>query len=89
MGGYKLEIFRMALYVTFPIGIFYYFNHPDVYRRFLEKSYNKRAELLANRTEMHEVRAIITARQEKHETANSDRWIRAKEELVEKRKQQI
>jgi hypothetical protein len=55
----------------------------------LEKSYKKRAEFLANRTEMHEVRAIIADRQEKQETANSDRWKRAKEELVEKRKQKI
>jgi len=87
MGGYKLEIFRMALYVSFPIGIFYYFNNPDVYRQFLEKAYKKRAEMLANRTEMHEVRDIVAAHEEKRAAARHDHWIRAREELIEKRKQ--
>ncbi|KAL5016101.1 hypothetical protein ScPMuIL_005690 [Solemya velum] len=31
MGGWKLEVFRMAVYMTFPVGLFYYFNQPEFF----------------------------------------------------------
>eukprot|EP00112_Aurelia_sp_Birch-Aquarium-sp1_P006088 Seg1680.14 transcript_id=Seg1680.14/GoldUCD/mRNA.D3Y31 product="putative protein C12orf45-like" protein_id=Seg1680.14/GoldUCD/D3Y31 len=37
MGSSKLEIFRVGLYVLFPVALFYYFNLPDNQDEFLEK----------------------------------------------------
>ena len=31
MGGPNLEVFRMAIYVFMPVGMFYYFNLPQFY----------------------------------------------------------
>ena len=31
MGGWKLEIGRMALYMAFPVGMFYLFNQPQYF----------------------------------------------------------
>ncbi|KAI1280877.1 hypothetical protein HDE_13738 [Halotydeus destructor] len=31
MGGWKLEVFKMGLYVTFPVGMFVLFNSPMFY----------------------------------------------------------
>ena len=32
MGGWKLEVFKMGWYMTFPVATFYYFNqvHPAI-----------------------------------------------------------
>ncbi|XP_074643467.1 protein PET100 homolog, mitochondrial-like isoform X2 [Tubulanus polymorphus] len=42
MGGWKLEVFKMAMYMTFPIGLFYYFNQPEFFESWMIE---KRAEL--------------------------------------------
>ncbi len=31
MGGPRLEVMRMAVYISFPVAIFYYFNLPEFY----------------------------------------------------------
>ncbi|KAF0313984.1 Protein PET100, mitochondrial [Amphibalanus amphitrite] len=31
MGGWKLEIFKMGMYMTFPVGLFWYFNQPEYF----------------------------------------------------------
>ena len=31
MGGWKLEVFKMACYMTFPVGAFYCFNRPEIF----------------------------------------------------------
>lgn len=31
MGGWKLEVFKMACYMTFPVGAFYCFNRPEMF----------------------------------------------------------
>lgn len=48
MGSWKLEIFRMGLYVSFPVGMFLTFNSPYFYeeailegRRSLMRHYDK------------------------------------------------
>lgn len=54
MGNWKLEIFRMCLYISFPVGMFLLFNYPPFYektilegRRKLAASYDvKGAEML-------------------------------------------
>lgn len=35
--GSGLELVRMTFYVFFPVGLFYYFNRPSVYRKLLEE----------------------------------------------------
>lgn len=40
MGGWKLEVFRMAGYVALPILCFYLFNKPEYFKEFLIR--NKR-----------------------------------------------
>ncbi len=32
MGSWQLEVFRMSVYMLFPVGLFYYFNHPEFYQ---------------------------------------------------------
>lgn len=33
MGNWQLEVFRMAIYVSFPVGFFHYFNHSDQFAK--------------------------------------------------------
>ena len=33
MGGWKLEVYRMTLYVAFPVGCFLLFNYPPFYEQ--------------------------------------------------------
>ena len=35
MGGWKLEIAKMAMYMTFPVGLFYYFNQPELFEQWV------------------------------------------------------
>ncbi|XP_064606379.1 protein PET100 homolog, mitochondrial-like [Liolophura sinensis] len=42
MGGWRLEIFKMALYMSFPVGMFYYFNQPEFFENWMM---SKRKEL--------------------------------------------
>lgn len=37
MGGWKLEVFKMSLYMMFPVGIFYYFNQPQYFEKWVVK----------------------------------------------------
>ncbi|KAK2580377.1 hypothetical protein KPH14_006132 [Odynerus spinipes] len=45
MGGWKLEVFRMFIYMAFPVGMFHYFNQPENYESWVtevrEKYYPK------------------------------------------------
>ncbi|KAK7101185.1 protein PET100 homolog, mitochondrial-like [Littorina saxatilis] len=40
MGGWKLEVFKMAVYMTFPVGLFYYFNQPEFFETWMLKKRN-------------------------------------------------
>ncbi|XP_059162521.1 protein PET100 homolog, mitochondrial-like [Physella acuta] len=42
MGGWKLEVFRMAMYVSFPVGLFYLFNQPVFFEQWMME---KRAQI--------------------------------------------
>ena len=33
MGSWQLEVFRMTLYVSFPVGLFLLFNYPPFYEK--------------------------------------------------------
>lgn len=36
--GWMLEVFRMALYISFPVGIFHFVNHPYFYDKYVMKT---------------------------------------------------
>lgn len=48
MGGWKLESIRMAMYVGFPVGCFYLFNKPELFKDIIiegkKKFYRPEAE---------------------------------------------
>lgn len=38
MGRWKLEVFRMALYMTFPVAMFHIFNQPKYFEEWVVKT---------------------------------------------------
>ncbi|XP_044735687.1 protein PET100 homolog, mitochondrial [Chrysoperla carnea] len=67
MGGWKLEVGRMAMYMAFPVAIFYYFNQPELFedwvknvRRDMYPPENKDHKALIEKTiiEMQEERDL-------------------------------
>lgn len=37
MGGWKLEVAKMAIYMTFPVALFHYFNQPQYFEDWVTK----------------------------------------------------
>jgi protein PET100, animal type len=35
MGGFALEIGKMAMYMTFPVAMFYWFNRPEYFEQWV------------------------------------------------------
>ena len=35
MGGWKLEVFKMALYMSFPVALFHWFNQPEYFEKWV------------------------------------------------------
>lgn len=35
MGGWGLEAFKMAIYMTFPVALFHYFNQPEYFENWV------------------------------------------------------
>lgn len=35
MGGWQLEVGKMALYMAFPVGLFHYFNQPEYFEKWV------------------------------------------------------
>lgn len=50
MGGWRLEIGKMAMYMTFPVGVFYFFNQPQYFEDWIVKM---RRELYPPLDKMH------------------------------------
>ncbi|XP_032230584.1 protein PET100 homolog, mitochondrial isoform X1 [Nematostella vectensis] len=40
--GSKIELFRIAVYVFFPVALFYYFNLPEIYEDYVN---NKKGQI--------------------------------------------
>lgn len=38
MGTWKLEVFKMAMYMTFPVACFHYFNQPEYFEEWVTKT---------------------------------------------------
>ncbi|KAK3583242.1 hypothetical protein CHS0354_015423 [Potamilus streckersoni] len=43
MGTWHLEVVKMAMYMTFPVGLFYIFNRPEYFEEHVNK---KRKEIM-------------------------------------------
>lgn len=41
MGGWKLEVFKMSVYMTFPVALFYYFNQPQFFEGWMIEKRNQ------------------------------------------------
>lgn len=39
MGGWKLEVAKMAMYMAFPVGMFHYFNQPEYFEKWVNNNY--------------------------------------------------
>ncbi|XP_077980827.1 protein PET100 homolog, mitochondrial-like [Glandiceps talaboti] len=37
MGGWKLEVGKMTMYVFFPVALFFYFNQPELFEDYISK----------------------------------------------------
>uniref|UniRef100_A0A023F7B9 Protein pet100 log mitochondrial n=1 Tax=Triatoma infestans TaxID=30076 RepID=A0A023F7B9_TRIIF len=37
MGGWKLEVFKMGIYMAFPVALFHYFNQPQYFEEWVTK----------------------------------------------------
>lgn len=40
MGGWQLEVGKMALYMAFPVGMFHYFNQPEYFEKWVRIANN-------------------------------------------------
>ncbi|GFW62240.1 uncharacterized protein TNCV_4421271 [Trichonephila clavipes] len=38
MGNWQLEVFKLGLYISFPVGIFYVFNQPQLFEEWVVKT---------------------------------------------------
>ncbi|KAK9504883.1 hypothetical protein O3M35_009054 [Rhynocoris fuscipes] len=75
MGGWKLEIFRMSIYMAFPVGIFHYFNQPQYFEEWVVKT---RRELYPPETP--EKREIIQNLINKMQKRREEEMLKALEE---------
>ncbi|XP_025109635.1 protein PET100 homolog, mitochondrial-like [Pomacea canaliculata] len=41
MGGWKLEVFKMGVYMSFPVTLFYYFNQPAFFQSWMIEKRNQ------------------------------------------------
>lgn len=66
MGTWKLEVFKMALYMTFPVALFHFFNQPEYFEEWVTKT---RREIYPpdNTKEIVELREAIKQIQKEQE----------------------
>lgn len=66
MGGWRLEVARMAMYMSFPVALFHYFNQPEYFEDWVKSI---RRELYPPENKMHrdEIQTAIRKMQEKHD----------------------
>lgn len=66
MGGWKLEVVKMGLYITFPVVLFHYFNQPEYFEQWVTKT--RRAVFPPdNKTHREEIEECIKNIREKKE----------------------
>lgn len=68
MGSWKLEVFKIALYISFPVGLFYVFNQPQYFEEWVIKT---RREMYPKQDE--ENRRKFREELEKHRRASMEK----------------
>ena len=67
MGGWKLEVFKMGLFISFPVMLFHYFNQPEYFEEWVTKT--RRAVFPPdNQLHREEIEDCIRKMQEKRDT---------------------
>ncbi|CAG5117502.1 unnamed protein product [Candidula unifasciata] len=74
MGSWHLEIFKMAVYIGFPVGLFYCFNQPYFFESWMME---KRAKIFPPTDP--EVMKIFDELKRKMELKQEQEWIAAQE----------
>lgn len=66
MGSWLLEVGKMALYMSFPVGLFHYFNQPEYFEQFVIK---KKRDMYPHEDEWRrkEIEGVIRLMNEKEE----------------------
>lgn len=70
MGDWKLEVFRLSLYLAFPVTLFHFFNQPALFEEWVTKvnremyppedpSVKQRFQAVANELRAKEERALL------------------------------
>ncbi|XP_041358283.1 protein PET100 homolog, mitochondrial-like [Gigantopelta aegis] len=69
MGGWKLEVFKMGVYMAFPVSLFYYFNQPEFFEEWMM---SKRSQFFPPKdpTVDEQLKAVI----EELERRQEDKW---------------
>ncbi|KAJ8894257.1 hypothetical protein PR048_006869 [Dryococelus australis] len=66
MGGWVLEVAKMAMYMAFPVGMFHFFNQPEYFEEWVVKT--RRAIFPPeSKTHREELVACIRRAQGKHD----------------------
>lgn len=66
MGGWKLEVAKMAMYLAFPISLFYYFNRPELFEKYIIEA-RREVFLPESETNDKEIKAFIKQMQLKQQ----------------------
>lgn len=79
MGNWSLEIFKMAMYMTFPVAMFHIFNQPEYFEEWVTKKKRELypAESLTNQLEIQQ--AI-----KDHREKQDNKLMKALEEIEKK-----
>lgn len=78
MGGWQLEVGKMALYMAFPVGMFHYFNQPEYFEKWVTET---KRQLYPPESKSHrdEIEKTIKAMRAKH-----DQELQAEYDKIEK-----
>jgi protein PET100 len=66
MGGWKLEVVKMSLYITFPVVLLHYFNKPEYFEKWVVKT-RRTVFPPDNKTHREEIEECIKNIREKKE----------------------
>lgn len=66
MGGWRLEVARMVMYVSFPVAMFHYFNQPEYYEKWVTDT-KRQIYPPEEKTGKEAIQNLILQMREKHD----------------------
>lgn len=66
MGNWQLEVAKMAIYITFPVAMFHYFNQPENFEETI-RTINLRINTPEEEKFRDQYRALVKKKQEEEE----------------------